>query len=161
VADGTADYIAITRLLHQYGDICVRRAWTEMSRLCAPDACFTYDLKAGPLVRLEGAGQLCAFGKRALERYAFYQYIPLTMAVEFGVDQTATGRLYVLEVGTDQATGQWMEFYGLYHDEYVIADGAWVFARRHYQALAHRTGDRATQVFPLAEGYAPGSDRDR
>ena len=52
---------------------------------------------------------------------------------------TATGRAYALEVGVDRASGDWIEVYGAYDDAYVH-DGRWMFSRRAFRTLAHRTG---------------------
>jgi hypothetical protein len=64
--------------------------------------------------------------------------------------RTARGRTYSLEVGEDRDTRAWVEFYGLYHDEYALVEGRWRFARRQYQTLGRRTGGRL-ESFPLQD----------
>ncbi|UGQ12559.1 nuclear transport factor 2 family protein [Yinghuangia sp. ASG 101] len=147
-ADDTHAYIAITRLQGAYGDISVRRAWAEeLAPLCARQATFTYDFGAAGTVELRGADQLGAFGAKALERFSFYQYIPVNTAVVVDDERTAHGRFYVLEAGQDRATGEWTEFHGVYHDDYVVEDGAWRFAGRQYRTLARRVGAHTVEVF--------------
>jgi len=147
VTDDTADYVAITRLQRTYGDVCVRRAWDEMAALCLPDGHFSYDLGAGSVIELHGPEQLCAFGKQALETYDFYLYSLLNDVVDIRPGGSASGRVYVREVGTDKASGRWAEYYGRYDDDYAYLDGAWRFAGRKYQALARRGDDADIQVF--------------
>ena len=144
VQDDTLAYIAITRLQQAYGDVSTRRAWAEMTALTTADAVFSYDFGTGDIIELRGASALCEFGARVLQRFSFYQYVPVNTVVDVGADGTAHGRFYVLEVGQERETGDWLDVFGLYHDDYVFEAGTWRFARRQYQVLARRVGGGTT-----------------
>ena len=53
------------------------------------------------------------------------------------------------------ASGEWVEIYGLYHDEYVRRDGRWLFASRAFRTLAHRVGANTRTPAVLREDPAP------
>ena len=145
--EDAAAYLEITRLQRTYGDVCTRRAWDELADLCAPDARFSFDFGVGAPVELLGPSALTQFGAGAVERFSFYQYVVLNAVVTAETPTAAHGRVDVLEIGVDDATGQWQEFYGRYLDEYVRLDRAWRFARRQYGVTARRT-DAGVDVFP-------------
>jgi hypothetical protein len=137
------------RLQRAYADIATRRAWREIATLATPDARFSFDIRSGMVIEVIGAKAFGAFGARSTDRFSFYQYVPLNTVVAVSAG-TARGRSYSLEVGEDRETREWINFYGLYHDDYVRFEGSWRFARRQYQTLARRTGDRL-ESFPLQE----------
>ena len=146
--DDAIAYLAIQRLQHAYADIATRQAWSEVPALATPDARFTFDTHSGTLIEVEGAVEFGEFGAKANSRFAFYEYIPLNFVVTIGSDDTAHGRSYSLEVAEDRETGDWVEFYGTYRDEYAVFDGEWRFASRHYQTYGRRT-DGGLTSFPL------------
>jgi hypothetical protein len=145
--DDAAAYLAIMRLHAAYADVATRRAWPEIASLAIPDARFSFDIRSGRVIEVIGAAALGEFGARSTARFSFYQYVPLNSVVTIGSTGTARGRSYSLEVGEERDTREWVNFYGLYHDDYVLSDGNWRFARRQYQTLARRTGDRL-ESFP-------------
>ena len=98
------------------------------------------------MVGAEAFGQ---FGAQSTGRFSFYEYVPLNTVVTIGAG-TARGRSYSLEVGEERDTRAWINVYGFYHDDYVLFEGSWRFARRQYQTLARRTGDRL-ESFPLQD----------
>jgi hypothetical protein len=147
--DDDLAYLSITRLLGAYADIATRKAWSEFAPLAAPDARFTFDTKNG-VFEVVGAEKFCEFGAQSLEGFTFYEYIPLNHVMKVDSPTTARGRVYSFEVGEDRETGNWVTFYGLYHDDYVHLDGAWRFATRHYQALARRANEHL-DWFPLRD----------
>ena len=102
----------------------------------------------GRVIEIEGPVEFGAFGAKANARFAFYEYIPLNFVVTIGSDNTARGRSYSLEVAEDRESGEWVEFYGTYQDEYAVYEGSWRFAGRHYQTYGRRTDGRLTS-FPL------------
>jgi SnoaL-like domain len=148
--DDSAIYLAIVRLQHAYADIATRRAWSEIARLAIPGARFSFDVRSGPVIEVVGAEAFGAFGARSIESFSFYEYIPLNTVVTVDGEGAARARSYSLEVGEDRETRAWINFYGLYHDDYVRFDGAWRFARRQYQTLARRIGG-GLEAFPLRD----------
>ena len=143
--DDALAYLAITRLQNTYADIATRMAWPEMRTIALPDAVFTFDLRMGEVIELDGPEALAAFGARACASFAFYNYLPLNSVVTVTSDSSATGRFYSLEVGVDRTSGAWVEFYGRYDDRYANADGEWKFAGRAFQTMARRVdGDTTT-----------------
>jgi hypothetical protein len=148
--DDALAYLAITRLQRAYADMATRRAWEELASLATPDARFTFDTRSGKVFEVEGAAALGEFGARMTEHFTFYAYIPLNFAVAIGTDGTARGRSYSLEVAEDRDTGDWIEFYGVYRDEYALFEGTWRFARRHYRTFGRRTAGRL-DAFPLED----------
>jgi hypothetical protein len=149
VDDDALAYLAIVRLQRAYADVATRRAWSEMAPLAAPDARFSFDTRSGRVIEVIGAAALGAFGARSTERFSFYEYIPLNTVVAIDAG-TARGRSYSLEVGEVRDTGEWLNYYGFYHDDYALFEGTWRFARRQYQTLGRRTGDRL-ESFPLQD----------
>jgi hypothetical protein len=155
--DDALAYLSIVRLQHAYGDIATRQAWAELSGLVIPDARFSFDLRMGSPIELSGAEALGTFGARSVGGFSFYQYIPLNAVVSDVRDDSARGRAYALEVAEDRASGEWLEIYGLYDDDYRGIEGSWRFASRRFQILGRRTGSRMEAFRPDAE--SPGDIR--
>lgn len=152
--DDALAYLAIMRLQRAYADIATRRAWPEIAALATPDARFSFDTRSGPVIEVVGAKALGEFGAKATGSFSFYEYLPLNTVVTIGTTGTAQGRSYSLELCEDRDTREWINFYGLYHDDYALFDGTWRFARRQYQTLGRRTGDRM-EAFPLQDRPLP------
>jgi len=148
--DHTLIDLAVMRLQRAYADIATRRAWPEIASLATPDARFSFDTRSGGVVEVVGAEAFGEFGARMTAHFSFYEYIPLNTVVTIGTTATARGRSYSLEVCEDRDTRAWINVYGFYQDDYVLFDGTWRFARRHYQTLGRRTGDRL-EAFPLQD----------
>lgn len=145
-----ADYVAIRRLQAAYADVVSRRAWVELEPLFEPRCEIVVDRRAGEPLVLAGATALGEFVGGAIERFAFFEFTILNAVVEIveaGVH--AHGRLWMCELRQDAESGQWSNAYGVYHDDYVGADGRWRFARRRYHSLA-RTAP-AMQIFPFPD----------
>jgi SnoaL-like protein len=150
MSDDALTYLALMRLQRAYADIATRRAWPEIASLAIPDARFSFDTRSGRIVEVIGAEAFGEFGARSTDRFSFYEYVPLNTVVAISTTESARGRSYSLELCEDRDTGEWINFYGLYHDDYVLLDGTWRFARRQYQTLGRRTGDRM-EAFPLQD----------
>jgi hypothetical protein len=148
--DDASTHLAIIRLQAAYADIATRRAWPEITALVVPDARFSFDTRGGRVIEVVGAEAFGEFGARSTERFSFYEYLPLNAVVTASTAGTAQGRSYSLEVGEVRDTREWINYYGFYHDDYALFDGAWRFARRRYQTLARRTGDRL-EAFPFLD----------
>jgi len=145
----TVDYVAITRLQSAYADAVTRRAWADFHDLFLADATVRVDTVTNPAVELTGPGAVGDFIAGAIERFEFFEFVPLNTTIELRVDGDATrarGRLYMCELRQDAATGHASQAFGVYHDEYRSLSGRWWFARRDYQSLT-RTG--RNEVFPF------------
>jgi hypothetical protein len=149
--DETVAYLAIERLLRSYADISTRHAWGEVTSLATPDARFSFDTRTGPTFEVEGPAAFAEFGARMTDSFTFYEYIPLNFVVDLTSDEAAQGRAYSLEVAEERQSGDWINFYGVYDDQYVIFDGSWRFSRRHYRTYGRRTAGRL-EAFPLDDG---------
>jgi len=147
MADDTEAYVAITRLQASYADVVTRRAWSELESLFEPEARVHIAPAGRDPIDVIGPGALGDFIAAAVERFEFFQFVPLNTAVELGADGTATGRLYLLEVRQERDTHEWSEAFGLYEDGYAERDGRWRFAARSYRSLARRTGGAPASIF--------------
>jgi hypothetical protein len=148
MADETKAYIAITRLVRAYADIGVRRAWDEVLSLAAPRARFSFHTKTG-VVEFE-AETFAEQGARMSGIFSFAAAYPVNFVIAVGADGTARGRSYLFEVAEDRETGERIEVYGVYHDEYVVHGGKWLFSAREYRPLARRTDGRL-EAFPMED----------
>jgi hypothetical protein len=134
----TVDQAAIARLLARYADAVTRRAWDEVSPLFAPSAPLVIDTGRGEPIEVAGGDGVAAFVAGAVERFAFFEMVPLNSVADVDGDE-ATGRSYIQEVRQDAASGQLTVAYGLYRDRYARHGDDWRFAARRYRSLA-RTG---------------------
>jgi SnoaL-like domain len=148
VAAESDAYIAIERLQRAYADIATRSAWDEVPHLLTPDAHITFDTRSGAPMEIHGSVQFGEFGAKMQGVFGFYEYIPLNFVVSFETGGTAKGRTYSLEVAEAAKSGEWMEFYGTYDDEYALHEGSWRFSRRHYRTYGRRTSGRL-EAYPL------------
>jgi hypothetical protein len=146
VDDELRGYIAITRLQAAYADVVSRRAWDELEELFEADAPIHVDTVTAETMHFTGPTEFGAFVSRSIERFEFFEFVVLNTVIDVGAGATATGRLWMVELRQDRASGGWSNAFGVYQDRYAMADGAWRFAERHYQSLA-RTG--RAEVFPF------------
>jgi hypothetical protein len=147
VTDDALAYLAITRLQAAYADVVTRRAWPELGPLFTHAAVIHIDTVTQPPMVIAGADQLGAFISQAIERFAFFEFVVLNAVVDVHDRASATGRVYMVELRQEGATGQWSNAFGLYQDRYAERDGRWRFAERHYQSLARKTGSAPADVF--------------
>ena len=142
-------YLAITRLQAAYADVVTRRAWPELFALFTPDAPVHVDTVTAPVIEIIGPEALGTFIGKAIERFEFFEFVILNTVVTIDEPSSARGRLYMVELRQDAATGHWSNAFGVYHDDYRRGgDGRWRFAERQYQSLA-RTG--RGDVFPFPQ----------
>jgi hypothetical protein len=149
VDDDAVAYLSITRLQAAYADVVTRRAWPELEPLFLPDAPIHVDTVSRPVIELVGATALGEFVGDAIAHFEFFEFVILNTVVHVDLDETARGRLYMVELRQDAATGEWSNAFGVYHDDYAIVDGQWCFAERSYQSLARKVGLDRAEVFPF------------
>ena len=147
----TEAYIAITRLQSAYADVVTRRAWAELEPLFVTGAPIHVDTVSNPVIELRGATQLGEFVDGAIERFDFFEFVILSTVIDVIDDDAARGRLYMVELRQDAASGEWSNAFGVYQDAYSCTDGRWQFAERHYQSLARKVGTDRAAVFPFPE----------
>jgi SnoaL-like domain len=146
----TIDYVAITRLQNAYADAVTRRAWAEFHEMFLADAPVRVDTVTNAVIELTGPQQVGDFIGAAVERFEFFEFVPLStrVALRAGGDADhATARLYICELRQDSASGHATQAFGVYQDDYRRVDGRWWFARRDYQSLA-RSGRGEVFAFP-------------
>ena len=151
--DDALAYLAVTRLYAAYADVVTRRAWPELDALFAPDAPIRIDRVNLPPIEFDGAARLGEFVATSIERYEFFEFVILNHVVRVQSADAARGRLYMVELRQDRESGKWSNAFGVYHDELVLFDGSWRFARRHYQSLARKAGAQRADVFPFPEAH--------
>ena len=140
-------YLSITRLQSAYADVVSRRAWPELEPLFVPGAPIHVDTVTADVLELRGATDFGSFVAGSIERFEFFEFVILNTVVHVDSADSATGRMYMVELRQDRASGGWTNAFGIYHDSYVRRDGAWRFAERSYQSLA-RTGRSEVFAFP-------------
>ncbi|MDI2129741.1 nuclear transport factor 2 family protein [Yinghuangia seranimata] len=154
----TVDYIGVTRLQAAYADAVSRRAWPEFAEIFEPDAEVVVDTGVGDPLRLTGPDGVSGFIAGAIERFEFFQFVPLNTRVTTAVGgdpDAAEGRLYICELRQDRESGRWTNAFGVYHDRYRRTGGVWRFRHRRYQSLARTTG--RAEVFTFPYHLVPGS----
>ena len=149
-------YLAITRLQNTYADVITRRAWPELEPLFLPDAPIHVDTVSAAVIELAGATALGDFVRDAIDRFEFFEFVPLSTVVHIELDETASGRLYMVELRQDRHSGEWSNAFGVYHDDYALVDGRWCFAERSYQSLARKAGADRAEVFPFPTQHVVG-----
>ena len=148
----TIDYVAITRLQNAYADVVTRRAWAEFHDMFLADAPVRVDTVTNAVIALTGPQEIGDFIGAAVERFEFFEFVPLSTRVELrmgGDADRAAARLYICELRQDAASGHSTQAFGVYQDEYRRVDGKWWFAQRNYQSLA-RSGRGEVFAFPQA-----------
>lgn len=146
----TVDYVAITRLQNAYADAVTRRAWGEFHDMFLADAPVRVDTVTNAVIELTGPQHVGEFIGTAVERFEFFEFVPLStrVALRVGGDPDhATARLYICELRQDATSGHATQAFGVYQDDYRRVDDRWWFARRDYQSLA-RSGRGEVFGFP-------------
>jgi SnoaL-like domain len=149
-------YLAIMRLHRSYADITTRRAWDEVASITAPDVRWHYTLLSGRTLECNGPAEYVKFHLEVNPRFRFFQQIPLNFVVDIGPDGTARGRSYVLEVAEDSETGDWINFYVVFRDQFAIVDGTWRFVERTARTV--RRAASKQELLPV--DYQPLSSED-
>ena len=147
MTDEALSYLAITRLYAAYADVVTRRSWLELDALFLPDAPIHIDRVSAPMIEMTGPTAFGEFVAPSIEPFEFFEFVILNTVVHVGTGGTARGRLYMVELRQDRATGEWSNAFGVYHDAFAKVDDQWRFAERHYQSLARKIGTDRAQVF--------------
>ena len=147
-------YLAITRVYAAYADVVTRRSWPELEDLFLPDAPIHIDRVNAPMIEITGPQTFGEFVGASIEAFEFFEFAILNTVVHVGAGGTARGRLYMVELRQDRATGQWSNAFGVYHDAFAEVDGRWRFAERNYQSLARKLGTDPAVVFPFPTSHA-------
>jgi len=145
---------AIEQLHTTYADVVNRRAWDELGPLFTAHATIQVDTVSSDPVEATGAGELADFLDRAVARFAFLEFVVLTLRVEAPAPEApdrTTSRLWMREVRRDLGTLAWSEAYGLYRDSYRRDGDTWRFASRRYRSITRTDGD----VFALPDPLDP------
>jgi hypothetical protein len=156
----TIDHVAITRLQSAYADIVNRRAWHELSSVFRPDATVSIDRRAGDPLVLHGPAAVGEFIGGAIAHMDFFEFVILNVTTTLRRDgdaDRAAARMYMCELRHERDNGRRTTAFGVYHDEYVRADGTWRIAGRVYHSMArtHVDGDdRDLDVFGFPESMA-------
>jgi hypothetical protein len=151
----TVDHVAITRLQARYADIITRRAWGELADVFVEDMPLRLDTGGDQVRELRGAAEIGGFIDAAVQRFSFFEFVPLNTHVELhpgGDGDLASARLWMCEVrcAADDTpdAGQWSTAFGLYRDDYVRLGDRWWFARRDYRSLARTSHGGTVLPFP-------------
>lgn len=151
----TVDHVAITRLQARYADVITRRAWGELAEVFVEGMPLRLDTGGDRVRELSGAAEIGAFIDAAVQRFSFFEFVPLNTHVELypgGDTDRASARLWMCEVrcaadGTAEA-GEWSTAFGLYRDDYVRLGDRWRIAARDYRSLARTGSGAAVLPFP-------------
>ena len=146
-------YLAITRLQASYADVVTRRAWAELEPLFAPAAPIHIDTVSRPVIELVGASSLGEFIAESIAQFEFFEFVILNTVVRVSPDGVARGRVYMVELRQERATGEWSNAFGVYHDDYARRDGQWCFAERHYQSLARKFATEPAAIFAFPSAH--------
>ena len=151
----TVDHLAITRLQSRYADIVTRRAWHELAEVFVDEMPLRLDTGTSPAREVAGAAEIGAFIDAAVQRFSFFEFIPLNTHIELypgGERDTASARLWMCEVrcvaDDVPGAGEWSTAFGLYRDTYRRHEGRWWFAQRDYRSLARTGVEGAVLPFP-------------
>jgi hypothetical protein len=149
VDEDLVGYLGVTRLISAYADVVSRRAWDELDGLFEPETLIEVDTVTAEPLRFRGPGEFGSFVARSIERFEFFEFVVLNTVIDVASPSTATGRVWMVELRQDRASGGWSNAFGVYHDTYAASASGWRFAERHYQSLA-RTG--RFKIFPFPSG---------
>ena len=153
MTDDALAYLDITRLQSAYADVVTRRSWAELEPLFLPDAPIHVDTVSAPVIELVGAAALGDFVGGAVERFEFFEFVILNTVVRIGPNGVGRGRVYMVELRQERATGEWSNAFGVYHDDYARRDGQWRFAERHYQSLARKVATEPAAIFAFPSAH--------
>lgn len=141
------DEQSIRRLVHRYADAASRRDPAGVASTLTAEGTW----HAPELGRFEGRDAMLSFFTAMLDGWNVF--LQTLMSGVIIVDESnphrAVGRWFVQETG-QRTEGTNLIISGVYHDEYVRDDGAWLIHHRRYDALLRNTdGHVTTHAFPV------------
>jgi hypothetical protein len=145
-----ADHHGIDRLVAAYADTVTRRAWDELVDLFTPDAVVHIDTVTRPAFEVVGPVALGEFIGGAVERFDFFEFVPLNLVTwpdPDGRADRAGSRLHMCEIRRNATDAEWTTAYGRYDDTVIRHGGHWRFAGRRYRSLGRTGADGG--VFPV------------
>jgi hypothetical protein len=135
---------AIRDLLADFADCITRKATGEVRRLFTADG--TWDVTGWGTHT--GHDAVFAFIDGILGQWESIVHCTHSGRIVLGPDRTtATGRWIISEFGTKD--GAEVRFAGVYHDRYVLVDGAWRFALRRFDGMFSRIAGSVATVQPF------------
>jgi SnoaL-like protein len=158
----TDHLVALDRLQRRYADVITRRAWTELPELFLPDTVVHLDTVTAPPRDLVGPTEFAEVIGAAMARFDHFTFTILNAVSELddpaAHDRTADGpgseglgahgRIFLCEIRHEPDRDAWSTAHGVYQDRYVLVDGRWRIAERHYRSMARTGPDEAILGLP-------------
>ncbi|MGO4443966.1 nuclear transport factor 2 family protein [Mycobacterium sp. 2YAF39] len=136
----------IRSLVNRYADAASRRDPSGIAGTFATNGTW----QAPELGCFEGHDAMSAFFTAMLDGWNVFLQALMSgvVVVDVSNPDRALGRWFVQETG-QRAEGTNLIISGVYHDEYIRDEGAWLILHRRYDALLRNTdGQVATLPFP-------------
>jgi hypothetical protein len=154
---GTDHLVALDRLQRRYADVITRRAWPELPELFLPDTVVHLDTVTAPPRDLVGPTEFADVIGAAMARFDHFTFVILNAVSELddpsaddlGADGLgARGRIFLCEIRHEPERDAWSTAHGVYQDRYLLVDGRWRIAERHYRSMARTGPDEAILGLP-------------
>jgi ketosteroid isomerase-like protein len=135
---GGEDRQAIRELVDRYSLAVTARDYELLSSCFAPDATWAVGDPVG--IGMDGAEAIVKFiaERQAMGSFSFQGVA--AMVLDVGDEATARGTVAIHEAALRGDDDTPLKLYGLYRDEYVRIDGAWLFQSRVCEVLHLETG---------------------
>lgn len=153
----TDHLVALDRLQRRYADVITRRAWGDLPELFLPDTVVHLDTVTAPPRDLVGPIEFAEVIGAAMARFDHFTFTILNAVCELddpaadGLDADglgARGRIFLCEIRHEPERDAWSTAHGVYQDRYVLVEGRWRIAERHYRSMARTGPDEAVLGLP-------------
>jgi hypothetical protein len=152
----TDHLVALDRLQRRYADVITRRAWAELPELFLPDTVVHLDTVTAPPRDLVGPTEFAEVIGAAMARFDHFTFAILNAVSELDEPSAdldadglgAQGRIFLCEIRHEPERSAWSTAHGVYQDRYVLRDGRWRIAERHYRSMARTGPDEAILGIP-------------
>jgi hypothetical protein len=149
----TDHLVAIGRLQSRYADIITRRAWPELHEVFLADTVVHLDTVTAPARDLVGPDGFTEVISAAMARFDHFTFVILNAVSELdgpdaGAGVSARGRIFMCEIRHEPDRDAWSTAHGVYQDRYVLVEGRWRIAERHYRSMARTGPDEAILGLP-------------